>query len=143
MDSFRACTEFQDITRITLTRSPQTVTLPSAKWLKSGPGNNLVLCHFADDSRGGVAYYVGQVDQFIACCNQFGVSERLVAIMSMIEVQPSTVQFRRDGRHYTLPNLWQKKPHGLRETYMAPVWEISNKVMVCTLGNKTYYCTYG
>lgn len=142
LHTFNFCTRFQEITRATMTRGPQTIILPSAKWLKSGEGNNLVLCHFADDSRSGVSYYVGAVTQFIACCNQFGANHRLVAIMSMKEIQPVTVNYGREGRRLTLPNLWQIKPHGRREVYMAPVWEITQKVMLCEFSTKNYYCTY-
>lgn len=145
MASFRLATQFHEIGRVTMKRGPQTLTLSSAHWLKSGPGNNLVLSQFADDGRGRVSYYVGAVEKLVTCCDQFGTNPRLVAIMSMHEVQATTVRYtREDGsvRRYTLPNLWQRKQTSTIETYMAPVWEITQKVMVCGFRRKNYYCTY-
>lgn len=127
-----------------MTRGPHTITLPSKKWLKSGDGNNLVLAYFEEDSPGGVSYHVGWVEQLVACCDQFGANPRLVAIMTMREVEPSTVDFprHRGVRRHTLANLWQVKRGAGKETYIAPVWEITQKVMMCHYGNKNYYCSY-
>lgn len=125
------CGDFREVKRCTLTRGGQEFVINTSEWKKSGPGNNLILHHFEEN--GVIVYYVGIVENMIAC-DHYG-SYRLVAKLNLIEVETIDIScVELDGGIFTttLSNLWvEKKINGKTDIRFCPVWEIPHKTMVC------------